>query len=213
MTISKQLRLLPERAYERGPALHRAQVAARADGKVPEIAGAVVGHCMVLQIAPHAFDRIHLRGVGGQELQGDATALSLDVFAHESGAVRRQSVPDDQQLLTDRSMQHLEELNDLRCANAAVVEAKIESPERDARNHRHLLPAEAVLQHGCLAFLGPGTYATRSLGQSRFVDEDDHSTLSRCDFFSSGHLLAFHVRITFSSRSRPRPAGRRTLLP
>jgi hypothetical protein len=41
----------------------------------------------MLQIAPYAFDRTHLRGVGGPELQGDATALSLEVFAHESGAV------------------------------------------------------------------------------------------------------------------------------
>src|ERR1700678_3907039 len=129
MTFSEQLRLLPERAHERGPALHGAQVAACADGKIPEIAGAVGGHGMMLQIAPHAFDRIHLWGIGGQELQGDAAALSFDVFAHESGAVRHQSVPDDQQLLADRLMQHLEELNDLRGANAAVVEAKVESPE------------------------------------------------------------------------------------
>jgi transposase len=87
---SEQLSLLPERAYERGSALHGTQIAARANGEVPEIASAVVGHSVVLQVTPHAFDRIHLRGVGGQELQSEATALSLDVFAHESGAVRSQ---------------------------------------------------------------------------------------------------------------------------
>src|ERR1700678_1248926 len=213
MTFSEQLRLLPERAHERGPALHGAQVAAGADGKIAEIAGAVVGHRMMLQVAPHAFDRIHLWGIGRQELQSYPTALSFDVFAHKSRAMRHQSVPDDQQLLADRLMQHLEELNDLRSANAAVVEAKVKPPERHARDHRHLLPTEAILQYRCLAFRGPGTYATRSLGQSRFVDEDDHSTLSRRDFFSSGHLLAFQVRIAFSSRSRARPAGRCTLQP
>src|SRR5579871_4701580 len=98
MTISEQLRLLPKRARERRSAWHRAQVAAWADGEIPEIAGAVVGHGVMLQVSPDTFDRIHLRCVGRQVLQGDPTVLRLDMFTHELGAVRRQAVPSDQQL-------------------------------------------------------------------------------------------------------------------
>src|SRR5260370_29507425 len=190
MTMSETLRLWRKRACERGYALHRAQVAAGADGEISEVSGGIVRHGVMFQVTPDAFDRVHFRHVGRQELQGDVTALRLDMFAHEFGAVRRQAVPDDQQLLANRSVQHFKELDDLRGTDAAVVEAEVESPEGDSRYHRHLLPAEAVLQHG-FGPSGPGTDATRSLGQSRFVDEDDHSTLLRCDFFCSGHLLAF----------------------
>ena len=90
---------------------------------------------------------------------------------------------------------------------------KQKSPVTQAGDHRELLPAEAVLQHGRLALRGPGSCATRSLGQTRLVDEDDYSALSRSDFFGSGHLLTFHCRTTRSSRSRAWPVGRRTLQP
>src|SRR6185312_2801155 len=95
----------------------------------------------------------------------------------------------------------------------AIEQAEVEPPVAQAGNHRQLFPAEAVLKDRSLALRSPCSCATRSLGQTRFVDEDDYSALSRSDFFSSGHLLAFHCRTARSSRSRAWPVGRCTLQP
>src|SRR6185437_4278638 len=162
---------------------------------------------------PDTFDRVHLRGVGRQTLEHDVAPLGLHVGAHELRAVGLQTVPDDQQLFADRRLQGFEKFDDLGALDRAVEQAKVESAVADPGDHRQLLPAEAVLQHRCLTLRSPGSRATRSLGQTRLVDEDDYSALSRSDFFNSGHLLAFQVRIARSSRSRAWPLGRCTLQP
>ena len=58
---------------------------------------------------------------------------------------------------------------------------------------------EAVLQDRRLTFRGPGSCAAGSFGQTRFVDEDDYSALSRSDFFSSGYLLAGSMKMGLPS--------------
>src|SRR5271156_5472405 len=108
MTFSEQFCLLPESAHEGGSSLHRAQVAPCTNGEITKIPSAVVGRGVVLEIAPDAFDGVHLRSVSRQELQGDSPVLGIDVLANELRAVRLQAVPDDQQLLLDGRLQHLE---------------------------------------------------------------------------------------------------------
>src|SRR6202142_870502 len=167
----------------------------------------------MFEISPNAFDRIHVGCVGRHIVDCDFPALGLDVRLHELRAVRLQTIPDDEELLADRGLQGFEELDDLRTLDRAVEQAEIKAPVAEAGDHRELFPAEAVLQHGRLTLRSPGSCATRSFGQTRLVDEDDYSALSRSDFFSSGHLLAFQVRTARSSRSRAWPVGRCTLQP
>src|SRR4029453_3406421 len=62
-------------------------------------------------------------------------------------------------------------------------------------------------------FGGPGACATGTFGQARLIYEDDDSSLSRCDFFSSGHLLRFQVEMAGSLRWRACRSGRCTLQP
>ena len=102
MTISEQLRLLPERRDQRAAALHRAQIAARTLAQIVEVTGAVVRHGVMFQIAPDVFDGVQLRRVCRQMLQGDAPVEAFDVFFDQPRAMRLQAVPDDQQLLADR---------------------------------------------------------------------------------------------------------------
>jgi hypothetical protein len=128
--------------------------------------------------------------------------------AHELRAVGLQTIPDDQQLLADRRLQGFEKLGDLRTLDRAVEQAKVEVPIDDPGNYRQLLPAEAVLQYRRLTLGSPRSRATRSLGQTRFVDKDDSSALSRSDRFSAGYLLAFQVRIARSATARSSPAVR-----
>src|SRR5579862_898356 len=181
--------------------------------QISQITCTEVGHRMVLQVSPDALDRIELGCVGRQVFKGDCATLCLNVLADEFGAMSLQAIPDDQQLLADRCLKGLQELDHLRRADRAAVESEVKAPERDPGDHRELLPAEAVLQDRSLAPRGPGACATRSLRQSRLIDENDESALSRRYFFSSGHLRAFHVRIAFSSRCRAWPVGRCTLQP
>src|SRR5277367_2791854 len=182
-------------------------------GDVAQVAGAVVGHGVMFEISPDAFDGVHVRRVSGQVVDHDLTALGFHMCSHEFRAMGLQAIPDDQQLLPDRGLQGFEELDDLRTLDRAGEHSEVEAPVAQAGDHRELLPTEAVLQDWRLASRSPGSCATRSLGQTRFVNKDDYSALSRSDFFSSGHLLAFHVRTARSSRSRAWPAGRCTLQP
>src|SRR5271155_942075 len=195
------------------PTLHRSQIAAGSMSYIAEIARTVVGHGVMFEISPNTLDRVHVGCVGRQVVDRDLPALSLDVRLHELRAVGLQAIPYDEQLLANRGLQRFEELDDLGALDRAVEQSEIKAPVAQARDHRELFPAEAILQHGRLTFRCPGSGATRSFGQTRLVDEDDYSTLSRSDFFSSGHLLAFHVRTARSSRSRAWPVGRCTLQP
>ena len=62
MAESKHLRLFPECGHERGASLHRAQVPPSALGEIGEVRGAVIGHGVMLQVTPDAFDGVHLWG-------------------------------------------------------------------------------------------------------------------------------------------------------
>ena len=167
MTISEQLHLLSERRDQSWPSLHGAQVTARPMRDVLQVRTAVVRHRVMLQVSPDAFDRIELRSVGRQIFQGDPITLRLDVRPHEFGAVRLQTAPDNEDLSTDRLLQGLQELHDLRALDRAIEQTEVKSPVAQARDHRQLLPAEAVLKHRRLSLRGPGACATGSLRRNR----------------------------------------------
>ena len=193
--------------------LHEAQVVACSTGDVAEIAGTIVGHGAILEVSPDAFDEVHVGRVGGQVVDQDLVVLSLDACTYELRAVRVQSNPDDEQRFADRALRGFEKLDDLWTLDRTGEQSEVEAPVAQVCNDGELLLSEAVLQELNLASPGPRSRATRSLGQTRFVGEDDYSALSRSDSFSSRHLLAFLVRTARSSRSRAWPAGRCTLQP
>lgn len=76
--------------------LHGSQVAAGAAGDVDEVARTVVGHGVMLEIFPDAFDGIHIRRVGGQVVDDDLAVLGFGVRVHELRAVRLQAIPFDE---------------------------------------------------------------------------------------------------------------------
>ena len=85
-----------------------------------------------------------------------------------------------------------EKLDDLRTADGARKQAKVEVPPRHPRNGRQGFPVEVILQHGRLSAWGPGTAAVRTLAQSTLVDEDDRPTFVFGLFFNSGQRFCFH---------------------
>ena len=74
-------------------------------GDVAKVAGAVIGHGVIFEISPNAFDGVHIRRIRGQVVDHDLAVLGLDMRAYEFGAMRLQPIPDDQQLLADRGLQ------------------------------------------------------------------------------------------------------------
>src|SRR5215468_4762983 len=139
MTGLEQFRLTPEGAYECRAALHRAQMASGSMRQITQVSCAVVRHRVVFEVTPDAFDGVELGCVGGQELKGDGTTLSLNVSVHEFRSMCLQAIPDDQKLLANRRLQRLQELDDLGRADRAAVQSEVKAPERHSSDHRELL--------------------------------------------------------------------------
>src|SRR5665213_995731 len=75
--------------------------------------GTEIGELAVLQIAPDLFDRIQVGGVGRKPLDHQPSSLALEEGLHSSAAVRRESVPDQGDLVTaEMTVEFGEELHD-----------------------------------------------------------------------------------------------------
>src|ERR1019366_10372440 len=134
-------------------------------------------------MSPDVLHRVELWSVGGQVLKLDRTTLSLDIVAYQARSMRGETIPDDQELATDVRLQSFEELDNLRALDRSGEQSEVEAPEAHPSDHRQLLPSEAVLQDRCLASGRPSSRAAGTFGQTRLVDEDDHSSLPRSAFF------------------------------
>ena len=81
---------------------------------IAEVARPVVGHGAIFQISPDALNAVHVRCVGRRVVDGDVTALGLDVRLHEFRAVGLQTISNDEKLFAYHGIQGFEELDDLR---------------------------------------------------------------------------------------------------
>jgi len=208
MTSNRQFGLLPERGDESRSALHRPEPVACEGPHFADRIQAQIGQLAVLHVAPDVFDRVEFRRIRGQAFQDQVSGERFDVVFNHSATVRRQAVPDHQQLAANLLDQRLQEFDELWAADRAGMKAEIEVPEADPGDHRQLLPGEAVLQDGRLAFRCPGLDSRGALAQATFVDEDDGAPFAAGLFFSAGQRLARHCRIAASSRWMARPVGR-----
>src|SRR5580658_2670412 len=208
MTLNRQFCLLPERGNELRSTLHGLEPIAGEGADLTDGVQAQIGQFALLHVAPDVFDRIEFRRVGWQSFQDQVSVERFDVVLNHPTAVRRQAIPDDQQLAANLLVKRLQEFDELRTPDCAGVQAEIEVPETDAGDHRQLLPVEAVLQYRGLAFGCPGLDARGPLAQSGFVDEDDGAAFSAGLFFSAGQRLVRHCLMAASSRWIARPVGR-----
>lgn len=74
---------------------------------------------MLFPMRPEVFDGIEFGGVGREPFELDGAVGRVDVIAHQMAAVRRESVPDDEQLALKLGAQLLEEGDDLRSTDRA----------------------------------------------------------------------------------------------
>ena len=176
--LQRQLGLGPEGSDESRSSLHGLEPAAGVVAELAQVGGTEIAELAMLQMAPDVLDRIELWCIGGQDFELDRAIETVDVLAHESAFVHGQAVPDDQQFAFDLSLERLEKLNHLRSLDGAREQAEVKTGERDAGNHRQLLPGKAVLQDRCLPDRRPGANPGRSLRQAGLVNENDYASLT-----------------------------------
>jgi len=184
MTSKGQLGLFPECGDQPRPALQRLQSAGGIATHFVDGVQAQIGQFALLGVAKQVFDGIQFGCVGRKSLQHDAIAERLDIGAHQPAAMRRQAVPDDQQLALDLPRQRLQVLDQLRRLDRAMEEAEVEIRHRHPGDQRQLLPVEAVWQDRGLALRRPSLYPRGALAQSRLVDEDDRAALAPALFLA-----------------------------
>src|SRR5712691_10756635 len=85
----------------------------------------------MLPVAPDVLHRIEFRRVGRQLLDRESALVRGDELLDGPPAMRRQSVPHDQELARQVTQQMAEEVGDFRGADGAVVEPEVEVPPSD----------------------------------------------------------------------------------
>jgi hypothetical protein len=122
---------MPERTDKRWAPAHAAQGAAGLMAELGEIARAKIGQFVILPITPDVLDRVEFRGVARQPFDHESAALRSDEVADQPRPVCGQPVPYHQELAREVAQQMAEEVDHLRAANGAWIEAEVEAPPGD----------------------------------------------------------------------------------
>ena len=133
---------------------------------------------MSLEMTPHILDRVEFRRVSRQTFQDDALAGGGDVVLDQQTAMNRRPIPQDQNFAGDMPLEVPEKLDDLKAFDTAVMNLKIEPPERQPANDGKTFPVESLVQDRRLPAGGPGANSRRARAQSTFIYKDDGSPLS-----------------------------------
>ena len=141
-------------------------------GELPEIAGTQVRQLVLFPVAPEVFDGVKFRSIGWETLQPDFAAQALQVRSHQLATVSGHSVPDDERLAFDVTLEVFQEIDHLLGLDRTGVEAKVKVPPAHPGDGRELLPVEVELQNRGRAFGTPCAHTVWLLTQAAFVDED-----------------------------------------
>lgn len=147
--------------------LGAAQLVARGGFELGERVGAEVGQRMPLEPSPQILRWIELGTVAGQQAHLDRAVGALEVVANNATPVLRGAVPHDHQPASEVCMKRLEELDDLRALDGAVVQPKHAVAPAQAGDRRDMLPVEVKLDDRGLAHGRPGAHPRGPLGQAR----------------------------------------------
>src|SRR5229473_7418074 len=120
--------LPPEGPHQTRAPAHAPQCATRLIAELAEIARAEVGQLVMFPVAPDIFDRVALRGVGGQALDRQPAPLRADKLCDQPRPVLWQPVPYHQQLARQMPQQMAEEVDHLGGMYGAGIEPEVEVP-------------------------------------------------------------------------------------
>src|SRR5208283_2620039 len=175
--LGPQRSLLPEGRYEPRTAPHPAEGLAGSLTQLPVVLRAHVRQFVLFPVRPDVFDGIQFGSIGRQVLDVNVTLQAIEVIPHQTTAMCRQTIPDNQQRTIDLSDQRFQKIHHLRAFDRARMKPEVEAPERQAGNGGQRLPIEVVLQDGSLPARRPGSAAVGLLAYYALVDEDDRAAL------------------------------------
>lgn len=164
------------------------------------------------EMGPHALVGVELGRVGREALQVQ-TAEAAAELPDGPPLVGPEVVPQDDHVAAQVAEQEPQELRDFRLLDVLRVKAPVESQapsagaEREARDGRDPLPAEAVPEDGGPAPGAPGLARGGGQQEARLVDEDEVGAQPGGVFFIRGHSLRFHRSMAASSLSSARRSG------
>jgi len=147
---------------------HPAQRPTRPVAQFAKALGTEIGYLMVLPATSQVFDRIQFRRIGGKPFDFQPFPVFGHEVFHQLAAMRRQAIPDHQQLAGPLSQQMLQELHDLGTSDGARKQTEVEIPPCHSGDRRKRVPVEVVLQHGRLPLRRPRPAAMRPLAQPAF---------------------------------------------
>lgn len=193
--------------------LHGSTGSTCAVGEDVEIQAGEIGERVELEIAPQVFDRIEFRRVRWEQFRSQARVLA-DKGLYRTGAVRRQSIPDQDGRRTQVPIELAQKLNDERRIDVGRVQPEIEmhgvAGRRDTQcpdDGDFLVQAGALVKHGRAAARTPAAAHQRRHQQAGFVDEHQPGFQARSVFFTRGQSTLTQRRIASSSRSAARRSG------
>src|SRR5215207_4847633 len=167
----RQLCLLPTRRDDRGTALGAEELAPSKFGQFSESLGAEIAELVLLPVRPQVLHRIELRGIGGQERKLKRACGGIDVIAHEPTTMRREVIPDDEELPFEAQAQLFQELDYALAVDRARIELEVKAQPREPGDSRELVPVKTHLQHRGFAPRRPAAHSVCPLGESRLIDK------------------------------------------
>ena len=193
--------------------LHGPGGSTRGVGKQVEVQAGAIGERVELEIAPEVFDRIEFGRVRRQQFRAQ-TRMFADEVLHLTGAVSRQSIPDEYCRGAQLPIELAQKLDDERRIDVSRVQPEIKMHGvacwRDAQcpdDGDLLVQAVALPEHGRAAARTPAAAHQRRHQQPGFVDEHQPGFQVRSVFFTRGQSTLTQRRMASSSRSMARRVG------
>lgn len=216
---SKKARIAEQAASHPGTAPESGDSAAHLSSQPIQILRGRIGQNGCVQVGPELFDRIQLRGVGGQRLDGEPVAVAGQGVASACAAVGRQPIPEQDHRAPTMAAERVEEAHDLGTADVSAMQAQqpartpTVSPHPHRADPRQPFPVERLDQPRRLPTRRPSGPDRRTLGEGALVHKDQPS-LQLCGvFFTCGQRTRTQWAMAFWLRSRARRAGRWRLQP
>ncbi len=201
---------------EVGLATHAGKAVVQGLAQRGQLRRAHIGQFARLDITPHLFDRVQVRGIARQAFDVQPAALARQICAHGPAPVRAQAVPDqDHRPAAKMPFQVTQKSDEGPGRIGAGTRLEIEAgpppipAEGQRPGYREPLPGAArVDQDRGLAARRPGATDDGLLRDPAFVLEDKPGAPAPGVFFTVGQRAATQCRMADSSRSRAWRVGR-----
>lgn len=185
-----------------------------------QMVGAEVGHVCVGNIGPEVLYRIVLWSVGRKKLCRQPCALSVQISFRFATAMCHQAIPQQNkppafEISAHRCQKYLH-VRTFDCSGLEPQGQAYTSAARGGDQHsdrRKLFPVEVLDQDGRFPLRSPSSTHGGLLRKAAFVQESYKSTQFFCFFLIRGHFCRIQRRMSTSSLSLARRAGRWQLHP